>query len=110
MPARGGRTQGPSRIPVSTPSNPERELRSATRGENSVSKRKRLEIDSSEADSTASNDDEYLDHRDETATPLSELTTLITALKEIIEKQTKIIENVQAKQLSLKGQNAELQE
>jgi hypothetical protein len=92
MPARGGRTQGPSRIPVSTSSNPERELRSATRGKNGVSKRKRLEIESSEADSTGSDDDEYLDYSDKIATFLSELATLVTALKENIEKQTKIIE------------------
>jgi hypothetical protein len=110
MPARGGRTPGPSRIPVNTPSNPGRELRSATREENGVLKRRRLEIESSEADSTGSDDDEYLDHSDKSATSLSELATLVTALKEIIEKQTKIIENVQAEQLSLKGQNAELQE
>ena len=62
-------------------------------------------------DSTGSDDDEYLDHSDNAATSLSELATLVTALKEIIEKQTKIIEkqtktieNVQAEQLSLRGQ------
>ncbi len=96
MPARGGRPQGLSRIPVSIPPNPGRELRSATREENGVLKRKRLEIESSEVDSTESDNDEYSDHSNKTVTFLSELTTLVTALKKIIEKQTKIIKNVQA--------------
>ena len=92
MPARGGRLQGLSRIPISTLSNSGRELRSTTRGENGVLKRKRLEIESLEVDSTGSDDDEYLDHSDNIVTSLSELAMLVTALKEIIEKQTKIIE------------------
>jgi hypothetical protein len=58
-----------------------------------------------------------LKHSDEAATSLSELTTLVTALKEIIEKQTNVIENAQAdlteiktEQQTLKRQNGELQE
>jgi Sec-independent protein translocase protein TatA len=92
MPARGSRTLGPSRIPV-TASNPERELRMVTRGMNGISKRKRPEIESSETESTASDNVKHLEHRDKIATSLSELTALVTALKEAIKKQTNIIEN-----------------
>ncbi len=84
---------------------------------NGVSKRKRPEIESSETESTATDGSKHLNHSNTTATSLSEPTTLVTGLKEIIEKQTSIIENAQAdlievktEQQNLKRQNSELQE
>jgi hypothetical protein len=110
MSGRGGGTQGPLRIPVKpTPPKSRPELRRVTGGMNGVAKRKRQEIEGSEAEITESDDIRCLGSHDKPATPLGELTTLVAALKEVIEQQNRTIENIRNGLAEVKDQNGQLQ-
>ena len=106
----GAGAQGPSRIPVKrTPPNSKPELRRVTRGMNGVSKRKRPEIEDTETETSGSDDLECLGSHDKSTTSLSELTALVTVLKETIEKQNTTIENIRNDLAEVKEQNGQLQ-
>jgi hypothetical protein len=92
-----------------TPPKSRPELRRVTRGMNGVAKRKRQEIEGSEAEITESDDIRCLGSHDKPATPLGELTTLVAALKEVIEQQNRTIENIRNGLAEVKDQNGQLQ-
>jgi hypothetical protein len=73
------------------PTKIETRIEEGDEGMNGVAKRKRQEIEGSEAEITESDDIRCLGSHDKPATPLGELTTLVAALKEVIEQQNRTI-------------------
>jgi hypothetical protein len=83
---------------------------------NGVSKRKRPDTESSEIESSGSDDIEYLEHNDKTASS-ADIARMVAALEETTRTQTSLIKelqteltNTKTEQQNLKRQNAELQE
>ncbi len=106
-----GGTQGPPGNPSEPiPPTPHSEWRRVTRGMCGVSKRKRLESDVAEAETIETVDREFSGNNDGSTTSLGELTGLIAALKDIINRQSHTIESIRSDLTEVKTQNGKLQE